>query len=153
MGDDGNSAYLRLQRAPVTLAVFETMLGREDLGHETDAFQEYVAPYHGILLGGGPNWDRKISFYRYHIEDPVMFDTSCRVTIKHGHANRRNDDWSSTAYWYQTEPHLPFPLLRPASERLPTVKSWETEYQVPISIVTFDGRIGTPAVVPPQTDA
>jgi hypothetical protein len=112
--------------------------------------QEYVAPYHGILLGGGPNWDRKISFYRYHIEDPVMFDTSCRVTIEHGHANRRNDDWSSTAYWYQTEPHLPFPPLRPASERLPTVKSWETEYQVPVSIVTFDGRIGTPAVLPPR---
>jgi hypothetical protein len=40
------------------------------------------------------------------------------VSIEHGHANRRSDDWSSVAYWYQAEPHLPYELATLA-ERLP----------------------------------
>ncbi len=79
----------------------------------------YSAPYHGITLPGGPNWSGKISLYRFHIEDPVCFQKSIRVTIEHGHANRRSDDYSSTAYWYQLEPHKPFPALPPVAERLP----------------------------------
>jgi hypothetical protein len=80
--------------------------------------QEYSAPYHGITLPGGPNWSGKISLYRFHIEDPVCFRKSIRVTIEHGHNNHRRDDFSSTAYWYQSEPHKPFDIL-PVSERLP----------------------------------
>jgi hypothetical protein len=63
--------------------------------------QYYCAPYHGLIMGGGPNWGGKITYYRYHILDPVPFKSSIRVSIEHGHANRRWDDWSSTAYWYQ----------------------------------------------------
>ena len=80
--------------------------------------QEYSAPYHGITMPGGPNWSGKISLYRFHIEDAVCFERSIKVTIEHGHNNHRNDDVSSTAYWYQTEPHLPFTLL-PVDQRLP----------------------------------
>jgi len=81
--------------------------------------QEYSAPYHGLILGGRDNWKGKISYYRYHIQDPVIFEKSIRVTIEHGHANHRSDDWSSTAYWYQTEPHQPFARLAAVGERLP----------------------------------
>jgi len=81
--------------------------------------QEYHSPYHGILLGGGPNWSGKISAYRFHIEDPIMFETSIKVTIEHGHNNHRSDDYSSTAYWYQTEPHRDHPLILPVAQRLP----------------------------------
>ena len=42
--------------------------------------------------------------YRFHIEDPVRFEKSIRVTIEHGHANKLSNDYSSTAYWYQLEP-------------------------------------------------
>jgi hypothetical protein len=49
----------------------------------------------------------------------VRFRRSIRVTIEHGHANHRSDDYSSTAYWYQSEPHAPFPPLVPVQERLP----------------------------------
>lgn len=55
---------------------------------------------------------------RFPIEDPVTFSTSIRVTIEHGHANKRSDDWSSVAYWYQTLPHRPF-ALPPAADRDP----------------------------------
>ena len=47
-----------------------------------------------------------------------MFERSIRVTLEHGHNNHRSDDYSSTAYWYQTEPHKPF-RLPAVAERLP----------------------------------
>ena len=81
--------------------------------------QEYNAPYHGLILPGGQNWWGKVSLYRFHVDDPVRFQQSIRVTIEHGHANRRSDDYSSTAYWYQTEPHAAFPGLLPVEARLP----------------------------------
>jgi len=80
---------------------------------------KYDAPYHGITIPGGPNWSGKISLYRFHIEDPIHFQKSIRVSIEHGHANRRSDDYSSTAYWYQVEPHKPFPPLTAVGDRLP----------------------------------
>ena len=60
-----------------------------------------------------------------------MFEKSIKVTIEHGHANHRSDDWSSTAYWYQTEPHKPFPEILPVEKRLPVE---EGEFQ-------WDGKI------------
>lgn len=81
--------------------------------------QEYSAPYHGLILSGKDNWKDKITYYRYHIQDPVMFEKSIRVTIEHGHNNNRSDDWSTTAYWYQTEPHRPFSKLPSCKDRCP----------------------------------
>ncbi len=81
--------------------------------------QEQNTPYHGIILGGGPNWSDKISAYRYHIQDPVTFDKSIKVTIEHGHNNNRSDDYSSTAYWYQTEPHQTIHPILSVEKRLP----------------------------------
>ena len=81
--------------------------------------QFYCSPYFGVTLPGGANWSGKISYYRYHIEDPIYFHKNITVKIEHGHANQRSDDYSSTAYWYQKEPHKKFkPLLR-INERLP----------------------------------
>ena len=81
--------------------------------------EEYNAPYNGIILPGGPNWSGKITYYWYHIQDPIMFDKSIKVTIEHGHNNHRSDDYSSTAYWYQTEPHMDYSPILPVKERLP----------------------------------
>lgn len=72
--------------------------------------QTYSGPYHGMTLPGGENFSGQISFYRFHIEDPIAFQSSIRVTIEHGHANKRSDDISSTAYWYQALPHKPLEL-------------------------------------------
>lgn len=83
---------------------------------------EYSAPYHGLILySGTPEWPcgGKNSMYRYHVLDPIHFGKSIRVTIEHGHGNKLSNDYSSTAYWYQTEPHRPFPALPPAAQRLP----------------------------------
>ena len=77
---------------------------------------------HGQLCStGGPDWvyKGKQSVYRFHIEDPIHFREAIRVTIEHGHANENSHDYSSTAYWYQTEPHAPPPKLPGVVERLP----------------------------------
>ncbi|MEL6295823.1 MAG: glycoside hydrolase family 172 protein [Pseudomonadota bacterium] len=85
--------------------------------------QEYSAPYHGIIAAGGKNWSDPVSLYRFHLEDPVIFQERIRVTIEHGHANRRADEISSVAYWYQSEPHKPFDPLPPVAERLPAFRA------------------------------
>ena len=61
----------------------------------------------------------KWSLYRFHIEDPVRFQKSIRVTIEHGHANDQGNEYSSVAYWYQLEPHKPQQELPPVEQRLP----------------------------------
>jgi len=61
----------------------------------------------------------KNSMYRFHIEDPIYSNKSIGVTIEHGHANNLSNDYSSTAYWYQTEPHKKFPVMLSADRRLP----------------------------------
>jgi hypothetical protein len=84
--------------------------------------QEVCAPYHGITVNSGNpewRWKGKNSMYRFHIEDPVRFRKSIRVSIEHGHSNKLSNDFSSTAYWYQHEPHKPFPTLLAVLERLP----------------------------------
>ena len=64
-----------------------------------------------------------MTLYRFHIADPVVFKRSIRVTIERGHANRRDDEVSSTAFWYQAEPHKPFPPLPAAKDRLPSFRA------------------------------
>ncbi len=59
--------------------------------------------------------------YRWHLESPIAFEKSIRVTIEHGTANNRSDSFYSTAFWYQTEPHVAFPPLPAADDRVPKV--------------------------------
>ena len=60
--------------------------------------------------------------YRFHLADPIHFNKRIVVTIEHGHANHLADDWSSTAYWYQTLPS-PVKSVLPVGDRLPTSPS------------------------------
>lgn len=96
----------------------------------------YSGPYHGISLAepavvngawetpgtwgaGSFGYTGKWTSYRFHIEDPVIFHTAIRVTIEHGHANSLSNDYASTAYWYQAEPHKRFQPIFPVEQRLP----------------------------------
>ena len=66
------------------------------------------------------NWG-KVCAYRLHINDPIPFQKNIRISIEHGHANNRSDDFSSVAYWYQNEPHKPFPDMPDVDGRLPNI--------------------------------
>ncbi len=92
--------------------------GTEDYFNAAWGFnREFYGPYHGFPLKGPDDWTGSHSMYRFHIEDPVVFKKSILVSIEHGHANNRGDDWSSVAYWYQTEPHIEFYEMPSADER------------------------------------
>ncbi|MFW6119855.1 MAG: glycoside hydrolase family 172 protein [Petrotogales bacterium] len=81
--------------------------------------QKYSSNYFGLILPGKENWKGYMSMYRFHIEDPVHFSKSIKVTVEKGHNNNRFDDYSSVAFWYQSEPHKKFEKLLSVYERLP----------------------------------
>ena len=61
----------------------------------------------------------RFSHYRFHLEAPVRFHKSIKVTIEDGHANLRSDNLYSVAYWYQKDPHGKYPPLPAAEARIP----------------------------------
>lgn len=76
-------------------------------------------PRYGQPSAERDDWAGFSSLYRFHVADPVMFEQSIRVSLEQGHANDRTDDYSSVAYWYQTDRGEPLPTLPPAQERRP----------------------------------
>jgi len=78
----------------------------------------------------------KATVFRYHLTDPIPFFKSLRVTIEHGHANDRSDYYSSVAYWYQAEPHKPFPPLPPMEKRLPFALETKDNFSQPLWVKT-----------------
>jgi len=80
---------------------------------------EYAGPYTGFHLISNLDYSGKVSMYRFFVNDPVRFKKSIRWTLEHGHANNVSNDYSSTAFWYQDEPHKAFKPLPPAAERHP----------------------------------
>jgi hypothetical protein len=89
-------------------------LGAWDFGGHPFSYRLYGAPLVGEERAGG-----KSSVYRFHLDSPITFTKSLRATIEHGHANHRSDNYYSVAYWYQTEPHAPFPVLPSVEQRIP----------------------------------
>jgi hypothetical protein len=90
--------------------------GAWDFGGQAFAYQHNGAP---LLSDPRERIGGRYCLYRWHIESPITFEKSIRVTMEHGHANHRSDDFYSTAYWYQTEPHAAFPALPAAADRIP----------------------------------
>jgi hypothetical protein len=81
------------------------------------AYPFYGAPVVGKELAGS-----RTSVYRFHLDSPIPFTKSFKATMEHGHANHRSDNFYSVAYWYQAEPHEPFPPLPSMDDRIPTLQ-------------------------------
>jgi hypothetical protein len=74
----------------------------------------FSTPTHGCTVrsfGTG-----RVAAYRLHIDDPIGFERSLTFDMDHGFRNSMQGDISSVAWWYQREPHAPFPDL-PANRR------------------------------------
>jgi len=80
---------------------------------------------YGNPVNGGDNRGAEWMVYRFHAESPVNFYKSIKVTIEHGHANHRSDNFYTVGYWYQTEPHAAFPQLPPVADRIPHMVNTE----------------------------
>ena len=86
--------------------------------HQYEAFNTLYAGMPQVIKPDGLyQSQQRFGMYRWHITDPVRFDADLRVTIQalgwrsDGRYLPLQDDISSVAYWYQTEPHAPFPKL------------------------------------------
>ena len=87
----------------------------------THQYQEFTTPYSGlpqvIRPDGLYSSQQRFGLYRWHIMDPVRFEKDLKVTIQSlgwrsgGRYLPLQDDMASVAFWYQTEPHAPFPKL------------------------------------------
>jgi len=88
----------------------------------------FSGPYSGTTLpaNDGAEPPNFWSLYRWHIADPICFEQDLRVTIQalgwEGPRYKKlADDVASVAYWYQAEPHAPFPPLPAFAERTTAV--------------------------------
>jgi hypothetical protein len=81
----------------------------------------FSSPYSGLPQVIRPDGlyqsQQRFGMYRWHIPDPIRFQQDLRVTIQalgwrsEARYLPMQDDIASTAFWYQTEPHAPFPVL------------------------------------------
>jgi hypothetical protein len=96
--------------------------GSYDFEHPiTHEYVEFTTPYSGLSQVIKPDGlyksQQRFGMYRWHLRDPIRFDADLRVTIQalgwrsDGRYLPLQDDIASVAYWYQTEPHAPFPKL------------------------------------------
>ena len=104
--------------------------GSEDYFCDGWGFRKMANPYYGAPLFEGYDPFSLSTVYRWHIPDPVIFHKSLRVEIEHKGVTfnadgsvksgfeERPDDFSSVAFWYQIEPHKPFPEMPKGYARL-----------------------------------
>jgi hypothetical protein len=85
------------------------------------SYHSYSAPFVGmhqiITPDGLYRSQQRFGMYRWHIPDPIRFQSDLRVTIQALGVRDNNrflplrDNVASTAFWYQTEPHNKFQEL------------------------------------------
>ena len=93
-------------------------------------YTEFSTPYTGlaqVIRGDGHyNVMQRFGLYRWHIMDPIRFEKDLKVTIQAlgwmsgGRYLPLQDDIASVAFWYQQEPHAPFPKL-PEKDKLEVI--------------------------------
>jgi hypothetical protein len=86
-------------------------------------YTEFCTPYSGlnqvIRPDGTYKSQQRFGLYRWHILDPVRFESDLKVTIQDlgwrqaGRYLPQKSDIASTCFWYQAEPHAKFPKLPP----------------------------------------
>ncbi len=97
-------------------------LGKDKGGYAT--FSTHQAGLHQVIRPDGLySSQQRFGMYRWHISDPVRFESDLKVNIQAlgWKSGRRylplQDDIASVAYWYQTLPSAPHPEL-PTKDKL-----------------------------------
>jgi hypothetical protein len=95
--------------------------GAWNFEHPQGQYGAFSSPYSGMPQIIKPDGlyvsQQRFGMYRWHITDPIRFQQWLKVTIQAlgwrsgGRYLPLQDDIASTAFWYQREPHVPFPPL------------------------------------------
>ncbi len=88
---------------------------------KTHQYQPFSTAYSGLHQVIQPDGlyksTHRFGLYRWHIMDPIRFEKDLKVIIQDlgwrhdGRYLQQQSDISSVVYWYQSEPHAPFPKL------------------------------------------
>ncbi len=82
--------------------------GNDILLHKYQTFSGLYAGMYAILGNDSQemyNGQQRFLLYRFHVKDPVYFQTSFRMTMDNlGWTGARYDDYTSVAYWYMEKP-------------------------------------------------
>jgi hypothetical protein len=118
-GEGDDDFYIDGETTPSLLGT-----GTEDYINEAWNMRVHTSLYTGCTIFEPRAPDARVTAYRWHIQDPVLFRTSLKFTIERrgyvmnakgevvAHSGSRPDNWSSVSYWYQdtvAEPWCPFP--------------------------------------------
>ena len=119
--------------------------GTEDYFNDAWAFRVVNRPYYGVSIWEGMNAGSRITAYRWHVKDPVFFDSSLRFTIEHkgntfyndytlaeAYSEKRPDYYSSVAFWYQMGKTFDNPEFPSAEQRV-----------LPYVLIQADSAIGS----------
>lgn len=89
--------------------------------HPQGQYGVYSTPFLGmhqvIKPDGLYRSQQRFGMYRWHVLDPIRFESELRITIQDlgwrskGRYLAQQSDIASTVFWYQAEPHAPFPDL------------------------------------------
>lgn len=95
--------------------------GAWNFEHPKGEYGAYSTPFLGLPQVIKPDGlyrsQQRFGMYRWHILDPIRFEEELKVTIQAlgwrsgGRYLPLQDDISSTAFWYQLEPHVPHPTF------------------------------------------
>jgi hypothetical protein len=104
--------------------------GAWNFEHPKGEYGVFSAPFTGLPQVIKPDGlyqsQQRFGMYRWHVMDPIRFEQDLRVTIQAlgwrsgGRYLPMQDDIASTVFWYQAEPHAPFPAL-PDSDGLEVI--------------------------------
>ncbi len=110
--------------------------GTEDYFLSAWGLQTASTPYFGVPFFDSRTIGGHVSSYRWHLNDPIVFNSGIKVTLEHmgwmsedenpeyqaTSWNEREDDYASVAFWYQTG-HPTFEERAPGADerRLPSL--------------------------------
>jgi len=109
--------------------------GTEDYFGDAWGFRQFSRPWFGVSLWEGYFIGDRVTAYRWHIEDPIAFAKSLKVTIEHKGSvfddntkqlcsSCERADWvSSVAFWYQQP-------IKKLAQPLPPVEKRIAPYRV-----------------------
>ncbi len=93
---------------------------------KTQQYQEYTTPYTGLSQVIRPDGvyrsQMRFGMYRWHITDPIYFNSDIHVDIQalgwtpSGKFRWLQDDVASTAFWYWSKPSSELPKIQPRDE-------------------------------------
>jgi len=124
-GEGDDYFYIDGEKVPSVLGT-----GTEDYINEAWNMRVHSGLYTGCTIFEPRAPDARVTAYRWHIQDPVIFQKSLLFTIERrgfimdakgevvAESGSRPDNWSSVAFWYQDSPAEPWCPFPPYGERV-----------------------------------